>query len=60
MAKDKSNYEARTFRLPPETIERMDRYSNESGVSKTAMVEMALRAYLDKVFPNTEISTCKK
>lgn len=56
MAKDKSNYEARTFRLPPEILKRMDDYSNESGVSKTAMVEMALKAYLDKVYPEKNAS----
>ncbi len=29
----------------------MDSYSDESGVSKTAMVGMALKLYLDKVCP---------
>lgn len=54
MAVDKSKYKASTFRLSPEIIKRMDRYSSESGVSKTAMVEMALRAYLDNVFPQSK------
>lgn len=51
MAKDKSNYESRTFRLPPEVIKRMDDYSEDTGISKTTVVEKALIAYLDKVAP---------
>ena len=51
MAKDKSNYESRTFRLPPEVIKRMDDYSDDTGISKTTIVEKALIAYLDKVSP---------
>ena len=51
MAKDKSTYEARTFRLPPDLLKRMDAYSDETSIPKTAIVEKALLKYLDTVAP---------
>lgn len=49
--KDKSDYEARTFRLPPDLLDIMDLYSEYTGVSRTAIVEKALRRYLDSEIP---------
>lgn len=48
--KNKSNYEARTFRLPPDVLKSMDDYSELTGISKTAIVEKALRKYLGENF----------
>lgn len=43
----KTYWPARTFRIPPELLRRMDAYVKETGVSKTFVVEKALKQYLD-------------
>ena len=50
---DKSKYEARTFRLPPDLLELMDEYADSTGISRTAIVEKAVRQYL-----NDELVKC--
>lgn len=41
-------------KLPTEIIERVSAYSEKTRIPKTAIVEMALKEYLDKVDPVTE------
>lgn len=36
-----------TFKLDADIVSRLDRYSAETGVSKTFVVEKALEGYLD-------------
>ena len=38
-------------KLPTEIIERVNAYSEATRIPKTAIVEMALKEYLDKVTP---------
>ena len=40
--------EARSFRIRKEILARLDKYSEETMIPKTAVVEMALKLYLDK------------
>lgn len=42
---------ARTFRLQNEIGQRLDEYSEKSRIPRTAIVEMALEEYLNKVLP---------
>lgn len=46
---DKSDYRAATFRLPPELLERLDRYAARTGTVKGFTVEQALTEYLDRM-----------
>ena len=41
-------------KLPTEIIERVSEYSDRTRIPKTAIVEMALKEYLDKVAPAKE------
>ena len=41
-------------KLPTEIIERVSAYSEKTRIPKTAIVEMALKEYLDKVDPVKE------
>ena len=36
--------------MPEELLQRLDKYSEKSRIPKTAITEMALEEYLDKVF----------
>lgn len=47
MARAKKDSEARTFRLSPEILKRLDYYSEETSIPKTAVVEKSLKMYLD-------------
>ena len=47
MARAKKDSEARTFRLSPEILERLDNYSEETSIPKTAVVEKSLKMYRD-------------
>ncbi len=38
-------------KLPTEIIEKVSAYSEKTRIPKTAIVEMALKEYLDKVDP---------
>lgn len=48
MARAKKDGEARTFRIESEILERLDKYSDETSIPKTAVVEKALKMYLDE------------
>ena len=45
------------FYAKKELIDRLDKYSEKSMVSKTAILEKALEEYLDKVDPENKISS---
>lgn len=47
----KKDYPARTFRIPPELLERFDVYVKKTGISKTFIIEKALEKYLDENEP---------
>lgn len=47
----KKDYPSRTFRIPPELLERFDAYVKKTGISKTFVVEKALEKYLDENEP---------
>lgn len=47
----KKDYTSRTFRIPPELLERFDAYVEETGISKTFIIEQALEKYLDENEP---------
>lgn len=40
-----------SYRLRQDISERLDNYSNTSHIPKTAVVELALEEYLDKIAP---------
>ena len=46
--KGKKDWPARTFRIPPELLDRLNRYCSETGISKTFVIEKALTRYLDE------------
>ena len=48
MARAKKEGESRTFKLRQEILDKLDRYSEETMIPKTAVVERALEEYLDK------------
>lgn len=48
---EKKEFTAQTFKLNPELVERLNRYSATTGVSKTFAVERALEAYLAEKMP---------
>lgn len=45
----KTDWPARTFRIPPELLERLDVYckKKKTGISKTFVIEKALEKYLE-------------
>lgn len=47
----KKDYPSRTFRIPPELLERFDAYVKRTGISKTFIIEKALEKYLDENEP---------
>lgn len=47
----KKDYPSRTFRIPPELLERFDAYVKKTGISKTFIIEKALEQYLDENEP---------
>lgn len=47
----KKDYPSRTFRIPPELLERFDAYVKKTGISKTFIIEKALEKYLDENEP---------
>lgn len=50
-ADNKKDYPSRTFRIPPELLERMDAYCKRTGISKTFIVKAAITKYLDENEP---------
>lgn len=51
MARPKKEGSYLNAKLPAEIIERVNAYSELTRIPKTAIVEMALKEYLDKVAP---------
>lgn len=45
---DKKDYQAATFRLPPDIIDKLDIESTGTGLPKGVIVERALRSYLNR------------
>ena len=54
MARPKKEGSYLNAKLPTEIIERVSAYSEKTRIPKTAIVEMALKEYLDKVDPVKE------
>ena len=48
MARQKKEGESRTFKLRQEILDKLDKYSEETMMPKTAVVEKALEEYFDK------------
>ncbi|MBR1508403.1 MAG: hypothetical protein IJ619_10420 [Eubacterium sp.] len=57
MARQKKDGEFRTFKLSKDIIIELDNYSDQASMSKTAVVENALKLYFDKL---SEMSRDKK
>lgn len=51
MARAKKEGSYLNAKLPTEIIERVSAYSESTRIPKTAIVEMALKEYLDKAVP---------
>ena len=51
MARAKKEGSYLNAKLPTEIIERVSAYSEQTRIPKTAIVEMSLKEYLDKVAP---------
>ncbi len=45
--KNSDEMTSRTFKLPNELLERMDAFSEETGISRTFIVRCAIKQYLD-------------
>ena len=45
--KGKKNWPSRTFRLPPELLDRLEVYTKQTGISKTFVFRKALEEYLN-------------
>lgn len=51
MAREKKEGRFLNAKLPLDLINRVDAYSNKTRIPKTAIAELALREYLDRVAP---------
>ena len=49
---DKKDYQAATFRLPPDVLDKLEIESTGTGVPKGAIVEQALRAWFNGNYEN--------
>ena len=49
MAKPKKDYEAMSIKLDKSVADRLREYSNETSIPMTAVIEKALKRYLDEV-----------
>lgn len=50
-AKKEGNFRFLNVQMPEDVLDRLTEYSEKSRIPKTAITEMALREYLDKVMP---------
>ena len=50
-AKKEGNYRFLNVQMPEDVLDRLTEYSEQSRIPKTAITEMALREYLDKMMP---------
>lgn len=48
-AKKEGNFRFLNVQMPEDVLDRLTEYSEKSRIPKTAITEMALREYLDKV-----------
>ena len=48
-AKKEGNFRFLNVQMPEDVLDRLTEYSEKSRIPKTAITEMALRGYLDKV-----------
>ena len=48
MSDRSNNSKPRTYRLSPELCEKLDAYSEKTGIKKTFIVEQAVEQYLDE------------
>jgi len=48
MAKELKNSKMASFKIRTELIEQLDKYSNDTGISKTRIVEDAIKLYMEK------------
>lgn len=44
----KTDWPARTFRIPPKLLARLDAYCGRTGISRTFIIEKSLTKYLDE------------
>ena len=44
----KKDWPARTFRIPPETLDRLNEYAKKTGITRTFIVWKALEKYLNE------------
>ncbi len=57
MARQKKEGESRTFKLKVEILEQIDRLSEETMLSKTAIVEKALTEFFDRLEDKSKSAT---
>ena len=50
-AKKEGNFRFLNVQMPEDVLDRLTEYSEKSRIPKTAITEMALREYLDRVMP---------
>lgn len=55
-AKKEGNFRFLNVQMPEDVLDRLTEYSEKSRIPKTAITEMALREYLDKVMPTKKSS----
>ena len=44
----KKDWPARTFRIPPELLDRFEAYVKQTGITKTFIIQKALEQYLNE------------
>ncbi len=58
--KDKSNYVAVTYRIPPELAENIEEYANETGLTRSNIVITALKNFIKDKIKDKNENTEKK
>ena len=53
---NRTGFKAQSFKLRPDIVEKLDRYSEMTGVMKTFAVERAIEAYLAEKMPEEKKS----
>ena len=53
---NRTGFKAQSFKLRPDIVEKLDRYSETTGVTKTFAVERAIEAYLAEKMPEDKKS----
>lgn len=52
MKNEKKDYIARTFKLPVDLVTKLDKYSEETGISRTFVLKKSLEQYFAAVESN--------